>query len=204
MSAIFDKEFITPASDKKLIGAQLTVKIEDENVLAYHLVRIENVPVSAPNFGMKTLLQKSGLTAKFDLVDITNIVMTELGQPMHVFDADKISGNITVRSAKDGEEMIALNGETYKLANGDVVIADDREVLAIAGIIGGMSSAVSETTRNICFESACFDAAAVRQTSTRIGLRTDALMRFEKSLDPLLAETAMNRAIEMLAFLGKK
>lgn len=203
MSAIFDRTLASSLPSGKLSGNSMKVNIETTGVLAYHLVRLENVIAGAPHFGMKTLLERSGLASKFDLVDITNIVMTELGQPMHVFDADKITGNITVRQARDGEEMEALNGEKYTLTKDDIVIADDSEVLAIAGVIGGMSSAVSETTRNICFEAACFDAATVRQTSTRIGLRTDSLMRFEKSLDPLLAEPAMLRALEMLTFLGK-
>ena len=113
----------------------MKVNIESPHVLAYHLVRLDNVQADVPHFGLKSLLQRSGLPAKFDLVDITNIVMTELGQPMHVFDADKISGNVSVRQARDGEEMLALNGETYTLTKEDVVIADEREVLAIAGVI---------------------------------------------------------------------
>jgi len=188
MSAIFDRPFVSCLPTGKLPAASLNVKIDSPNVLAYHLVKLDNVSASAPHFGLKSLLQRSGLASKFDLVDITNIVITELGQPMHVFDADKITGNICVRQARDGEEIEALNGEKYTLKSSDIVIADDAQVLAIAGIIGGMSSAVTESTKNIYFESACFDAATVRQTSARIGLRTDSLMRFEKSLDPLLAE----------------
>ena len=204
MSAIFDRPLRTTLPSGKLTGSALTVHIESPKVLAYHLVKLENVQASTPHFGIGSLLARSGLSAKYDLVDITNIVMTELGQPMHVFDADKITGTITVRQARDGEEMEALNGEKYTLRSEDIVIADEARVLAIAGVIGGMYSAVSESTKNIYFESACFDAATVRQTSSRIGLRTDSLMRFEKSLDPLLAEPAMLRALEMLAFLGKK
>lgn len=115
MSAIYDRPLLTHVFSKKLPGSSLSVKVETLLAFAYHIVRLENVVASEPHFGIKTLLQKSGIASKFDLVDITNLVLTEIGQPMHVFDADKISGTLTVRMARDGEEMMALNGETYKL-----------------------------------------------------------------------------------------
>ncbi|MDP2103448.1 MAG: phenylalanine--tRNA ligase subunit beta, partial [Candidatus Gracilibacteria bacterium] len=130
-------------------------------------------------------------------------IMTELGQPMHAFDADKIEGNIIVRQAKDGETILALDGREYTLSHKDLVIADSKKPIAIAGIIGGMDSAVSETTRNVFFESACFDPVSVRLTAQRLGIRTDASMRYEKSLDPLLAETALPRIFDLLAFIKK-
>ncbi len=149
------------------------------------------------------MLRKAGLSPKFDLVDITNYIMTELGQPMHAFDAEKVVGTLTVRQARDGEAVLALDSKEYTLTSKDVVIADSEKVLAIAGVIGGMSSAISQTTKHVYFESACFDPVAVRLTSQRLAIRTDASMRFEKSLDPTLASRAMPRVVDLLKFLGK-
>ncbi|MDD3120502.1 MAG: phenylalanine--tRNA ligase subunit beta, partial [Candidatus Gracilibacteria bacterium] len=142
-------------------------------------------------------------TVKYDIVDITNWLLVEFGQPTHAFDADKIEGSITVRQALNGEKINALNGDTYELKDSDIVIADDKKILAIAGIMGGIDSAVTETTKNVCFEIATFDATTVRLTATRIGLRTDASARYEKSLDPLLNKPAFYRIIDLMKFLGK-
>lgn len=144
------------------------------------------------------MLRKSGLSPKYDLVDITNFIMTELGQPMHVFDADKVVGTIIVREARAGEKILALDNKEYELAASDIVIADEQKVLAIAGVIGGLDSAVTESTTNIIFESATFDAVTVRLTAQRLGIRTDASMRYEKSLDPLLPAAGLARALELL------
>jgi phenylalanyl-tRNA synthetase beta chain len=138
-----------------------------------------------------------------DLVDITNLLLTEFGQPMHVFDADKVSGTITVRLAKTGEKILALNGIEYELTSEDMVIADDHGPIALAGVIGGMNSAVSLETKNVIWESATFDAVSVRLSAQRHGVRTDASTRYEKSLDPLLAKFATARIWEYLEFLGK-
>ena len=152
---------------------------------------------------MDFMLRKAGLSPKFDLVDITNYIMTELGQPMHAFDAEKVVGDVVVRQAHDGENILALDSKEYTLTSKDMVIADSEKVLAVAGVIGGMSSAISETTKHVYFESACFDPVAIRLTSQRLAIRTDASMRFEKSLDPTLASRAMPRVFDLLKFLGK-
>lgn len=177
--------------------------IDSPNVLAYNLISVKSITVGSSPFGIDQMLRKSGISPKYDIVDITNYIMTELGQPMHAFDADKVDGNITVRQAKDGEMILALDGREYTLSHKDLVIADSKKPIAIAGIIGGMDSAVSETTKNVYFESACFDPVAVRLTAQRLGIRTDASMRYEKSLDPLLAERALPRIFDLLKFLGK-
>ncbi len=182
---------------------QLPLNIETDRCLAYNAIRMENISVWKSPLGISLMMQRSGLTPKMDLVDITNLILTEFGQPMHVFDADKISGNITVRLAKKWESIIALNGVEYELTEEDMVIADTHWPIAIAGIIGWMNSAVSETTKNIIWESATFDAVSVRLTAQRIGIRTDASTRYEKSLDPLLANFATSRIFDYLEFLGK-
>lgn len=177
--------------------------IESPNVLSYELISIENIQAGISPLGIDQMLRKAGISPKYDLVDITNYIMTELGQPMHAFDAEKVVGAITVRQARDGETMLALDAKEYTLTSKDIVIADSEKVLAVAGVIGGMNSAVSETTKNVYFEAACFDPVSIRLTSQRLAVRTDSSMRFEKSLDPTLAARALPRVFDLLKFLGK-
>lgn len=203
-SAIFNLPF-KPYSksylfDKEMLGC----KIESDKVLSYHLLKVENVQAAASPFWIAYSLFKSWINPKFDLVDMTNYIMTELGQPMHAFDADKIDWNITVRFAKKWEKMLALNGETYELDSADIVIADDKKVLAIWWIIGWQESAISETTKNIYIESACFHPTSIRLTSLRLWVRTDSSTRYEKSLDPLLSYKALSRSLDFLKFVWKE
>ena len=201
--AIFSLPF-TPYNGKlPTISGKLSVQIESPNVLSYELISVENIQAGISPLGIDQMLRKSGIAPKYDLVDIANFIMTELGQPMHAFDADKVVGDVTVRQARDGEIIIALDSKEYTLTSKDVVIADGEKVLAIAGVIGGMSSAVSETTKNVYFEAACFDPVSIRLTSQRLAIRTDSSMRFEKSLDPTLARRALPRVFDLLKFLGK-
>jgi len=201
--AIFNLPFAPYKGKKPASTKKLTVTIDSPNVLAYNLISVKNITVGTSPFGIDQMLRKSGISPKYDMVDITNYIMTELGQPMHAFDADKVDGNIIVRQAKDGETILALDGREYTLTHKDIVIADSKKPIAIAGIIGGMDSAVSDTTQNVFFESACFDPVSVRLTAQRLGIRTDASMRYEKSLDPLLAEMALPRIFDLLAFIKK-
>lgn len=186
-------------SEKK----EISVQIDSENVLSYSLIEVNNISVAPSPLGIDQMLRKSGITPKYDLVDITNYIMTELGQPIHAFDKEKVDGKIIVRQARAGELLLALDGKEYSLSPDDLVIADESKVLAIAGVIGGMSSAISETTKNVYFESACFDSVSIRLTSQRLAIRTDASMRFEKSIDPLLAKRVLPRVFDLLNFLKK-
>jgi phenylalanyl-tRNA synthetase beta chain len=201
--AIFSLPFTPYAGKLPEIAEKLVVKIETPNVLSYDLVSIEDIQSGISPIGIDQMLRKAGISAKFDLVDITNYIMTELGQPMHAFDAEKVVGGVTVRQACDGEIVLALDSKEYTLTSKDVVIADSEKVLAVAGVIGGISSAISETTKHVYFESACFDPVSIRLTSQRLAIRTDASMRYEKSLDPTLASRAMPRVFDLLKFLGK-
>jgi phenylalanyl-tRNA synthetase beta chain len=149
------------------------------------------------------MLHYAGIGSKMDIVDITNAISVELGQPMHVYDADRIDGDIVVRMAVDGEKLLALNNIEYTLTSDDIVIADQVRVLGIAGVIGGMYSAVGTETKNIVWESGCFDPTTIRLTAQRHGIRTDASTRYEKSLDPLSAYMALPRILEYMDFLGK-
>ena len=202
--AVFGLNFVPYVSDTQEQSAtEFPIKIETSRCLAYNVIKMEDISVSKSPFGMSLMMARAGLTPKMDLVDITNCLLTEFGQPMHVFDADKVSGSITVRLAKDGEKLLALNGETYELTSEDMIIADANWPIALAGIIGGMNSAVSESTQNVIWESATFDAVSVRLSAQRHGIRTDASTRYEKSLDPLLSTFALPRIMDYLGFLGK-
>jgi phenylalanyl-tRNA synthetase beta chain len=131
------------------------------------------------------------------LVDLTQLVMLETGQPLHAFDLDRIQGTLRARRARPDERLVTLEGQERVLAADDVVIADDRRVLALAGILGGKEGAVGAATTRVLLEAACFDPVRIRRTSSRLTLRTDASARFEKSLDPLGAEVAARRFLEL-------
>ncbi len=166
--------------------------------LRYSALAFEEVKVGPSPLWLQARLESLGLNPISNIVDVTNYILAELPQPMHAFDRDKLAGNtIFVRTAHSGERLAALNGETYKLAETDLVIADASGPIALAGVIGGADTAISETTTRIVLESANFQASSVRLTSARHKLRTDASMRFEKSLDPENTLRGLARAIEL-------
>lgn len=166
----------------------------------YSALLFDNVHVQPSPVGLRERLEHVGLNAINNIVDVTNFILAELPQPMHAFDADKLAGDtIFVRPARAGEQLRALNGEAYTLSTADLVIADAAGPVALAGVIGGSESAISETTTRIVLESANFQAAGIRLTSSRHKLRTDASMRFEKSLDPENTVRGLARAAELFA-----
>jgi phenylalanyl-tRNA synthetase beta chain len=202
--AVFDIPFTAHSPKNNIENTkELPLKIETDRCLAYNAIRMENITVGKSPMGIALMMERAGLTPKMDLVDITNLILTEFGQPMHVFDADKITGILTVRLARTWEKLLALNGIEYELTTEDMVIADDNWPLALAGIIGGMNSAVNESTRNVIWEISIFNAVSVRLSAQRHGIRTDGSTRHEKSLDPLLANFATSRLWDYLEFLGK-
>lgn len=176
------------------------IKIEDFTLCPrYSALVFENVSVKPSPLWLQYRLEAIGLNAINNIVDVTNYVMAELAQPMHAFDADKLNGPaIFVRSARAGEQFDALNGESYKLSPSNLVIADGQGPIALAGVIGGLHSAIGADTRRIVLESANFQAASVRKTSVALKLRTDASMRFEKSQDPTNTVRGLARAFELL------
>jgi len=140
-----------------------------------------------------------GLEPINNIVDAANYVMLEFGQPLHTFDLDKIEGKkIFIRRAKIGEQIDALDDKTYRLDKDNLVIADSEKILAIAGIKGGKSAAISKETKNIFLESANFDSVLIRASSQKLGLKTDASFRFEHGLDPNLAELAVDRLAQLI------
>lgn len=147
---------------------------------------------------MAERLRRAGNRCIHPVVDVTNYVMLELGQPMHAFDLGRIVGGIQVRGARTNEEIELLDGSTKKLEAGTLVIADDRTAIALAGIMGGMTSAVAAATRDIFLESAWFRPEAIAVRARQIGLHTDSSHRFERGVDPALQEHALERATALL------
>jgi len=169
----------------------------------YSALVFENVTVGPSPLWLQARLEAIGLNPISNIVDVTNYVMAELAEPMHAFDADLLHGNtIIVRRAEEGEELEALNGETYRLSPANLVIADRRGAVALAGVIGGAGSAIRESTRRIVLESANFDAASIRRTSAALKIRTDASMRFEKAQDPVNTVRALARAVELFQLVS--
>ena len=165
----------------------------------YSALVLENVRIGTSPLWLQARLESIGLNPINNIVDVTNYVLAELPQPMHAFDADQLmGGQILVRTAIPGERLPALNGESYELNPSDLVIADASGPIALAGVIGGSASAISENTTRIVLESANFLASSVRLTSSRHKLRTDASIRFEKSLDPENTVRGLARALELL------
>ncbi len=191
---------LLPLTEPRPQGSVIQVQIEDLSLCPrYSALVFENVTVAPSPLWLQFRLEAIGLNSINNIVDVTNYVMAELSQPMHAFDAEKLHGNtIFVRSARAGEKIVALNDQTYDLTSSNLVIADSAEPIAIAGLIGGLHSAIGPSTKRIVLESACFQAVSVRKTSVALKLRTDASMRFEKSQDPANTIRGLARALELL------
>lgn len=183
-------------------GAGDAVKIESANCAFYTLRRIGNVKVGPSPQWLRQRLEAVGLRAINNIVDITNYVMLELGQPLHAFDAAKVSGGITVRDARDGEKFLALDGREYTLSPRHVVISDDSRALALGGVMGGEESGVTSTTTEILLESAVFNSAAIRRTARALDLHSDSSHRFERGVNPKGVLAASARATELILELA--
>ncbi|MFA5128827.1 MAG: phenylalanine--tRNA ligase subunit beta [Patescibacteria group bacterium] len=163
---------------------------------------VENIKIGPSPTWLSARLESVGVRSINNIVDITNYVMLEFGQPLHAFDFDKIGDakqkTIVVREAKEGENFVTLDGAQRKLDKSMLVIADNKKAIALAGVMGGQNSEVNEKTSKIILESADFYFISVRKTSMKLGLRTEASIRFEKGLDPNLAELGMARVLELI------
>ncbi|MBI2686242.1 MAG: phenylalanine--tRNA ligase subunit beta [Acidobacteria bacterium] len=169
----------------------------------YSCLAFENVTIGPSPLWLQYRLESIGLNPINNIVDVTNWVMAELAQPMHAFDLDKIQGDtIIVRTAGEGESFAALNDNTYALDSSNLVIADASGAIALAGVIGGGPSAITSETTRLLLESANFHAASVRRTSSKVKLRTDASMRFEKSQDPENTARGLARAVALLRMVS--
>ncbi len=181
-----------------------SVRIDAPDLCQRYAARIvRNVVIGPSPLWMQRRLRSAGMRPINNMVDITNYVMLELGQPMHAFDLEDLAGaSIIVRRAQSGEQMKTLDGQIRQLDNEMLVIADADRAVAVAGVMGAENSEVKPTTRTVLLESARFQPTSVRRTATRLGLRTEASSRFEKGLDPIQAERAVDRACELIEMLG--
>jgi phenylalanyl-tRNA synthetase beta chain len=206
VAAILGKPLLDPIQLSLVPSAPSPVSIDIPDLdlcPRYSALVFENVTVQPSPLWLQYRLTSIGLNPINNIVDLTNYIMAEIAQPMHAFDRDVLRGSIIwARPAESGERIVALNEEEYGLTPANLVIADAGGPIAIAGVIGGMDSAIVEKTTSIVLESANFQAASVRKTSAALKLRTDASMRFEKSQDPLNTVRGLARAVELLAELS--
>jgi phenylalanyl-tRNA synthetase beta chain len=168
----------------------------------YSVRHLEGVSVGPAPEWMRQRLEALGMRAINNVVDITNWVMLETGQPLHAFDADKLRGSLGVRFAVPGESIVALDGKTYALSTSDLVIADESGPVAIAGVMGGAGTAVDEGTQRVALESAAFEPGLIRRTSRSLGLSSESSYRFERGVDAAGTLRASQRAASLLAELA--
>lgn len=189
--------------DKKEIEG-LKVDITAPDLCYRYIARVvKNVKVGPSPDWMKKRLKACGMKSINNIVDITNYVMLEMGQPMHAFDINSISGkHITVRRAENGEKITTLDEAERVLDEKDLVIADEEKAVAIAGVMGGLNSEIEKDTQTVVFESAMFYGGNIRKTAKKVGLRTESSARYEKGLSSENTLRAINRAVELVELLG--
>ena len=185
------------------IADMLKVSVETALCKRYMARVVKSIKVAPSPRWIRERLRASGVRPINNIVDITNYVMLEYGQPMHAFDYKLVDdGVIRVRQAKSGEKITTLDGVERELTEKMMVIADEDKPIAVAGVMGGEFSGIMDDTNTIVFESACFDGASVRTTAKALGMRTDASARYEKGLPAKLCEYALDRACELIEILG--
>ena len=182
----------------------LKVDIEAKDLCYRYMARVlKNVKIEESPDWMKRRLKACGVRSINNIVDITNYVMLEIGEPMHAFDINSVEGkHIIVRRAKDNETITTLDEEKRNLDSSMLVIADEEKPVAIAGVMGGANSGITENTKTVVFEAAVFKRGSVRLTAKKVGLRTESSTRYEKGLSPEIALRAINRAIELAEQIG--
>lgn len=185
-------------------GKFVSLKIENTELCTRYSARlVRNVKIGPSPKWMRERLAAGGIRPINNLVDITNYVMLEYGQPMHAFDFSCLEGgHIVVRTAREGETLTTLDGKERVLKPSMLCICDDSRPVGIAGVMGGANSEITEGTDMVLFESACFNGTSVRRTAAELNMRTDASSRFEKGLDPYMTKTAADRACELVELLG--
>lgn len=206
-SATFSIPFTPPSLPQLPAPTEKTdsffVSVESPLCSCYLARRITNVKIKPSPRWMRERLRASGVRPINNLVDITNFVMLECGRPMHAFDARVLQGNeIHIRAAEEGETITTLEGETHTLSPANLVIADAKNPVALAGVMGGEKSGITEQTTEVILESACFDGGSVRMTAKEFGLRTESSARFEKGLRPDGCEYPLARACQLIEELG--
>ena len=204
----FGKDFVMPSNEVKAndedINDYVSVEVADPDLCSRYCARVvKNIKIEPSPEWMQRRLAASGIRPINNLVDITNYVMEEYGQPMHAFDLDTIDGKkIIVKRAKDGDEFQTLDGQIRKLDSEMLMINDANKAIGVAGIMGGENSKITDDVKTMLFEAATFNGANIRKSAKRLGLRTDASGKFEKGLDPRNALDAINRACALIEELG--
>ena len=207
-AATFRKEFVPPVvtetGNDEDVNDYIKVSVENTDLCPRYCARVvKNVKVGPSPKWMQRRLASVGIRPINNLVDITNYVMEEYGQPMHAYDLDTIAGRqIVVKTAQDGDKFTTLDGQERNLDSDVLMICDGEKQIGIAGIMGGENSMITDNVQTMLFEAACFDGVNIRKSSKRVGLRTDASGKFEKGLDPNNAKAAIDRACQLVEELG--
>ena len=207
-AATFNKEFkppvVTETGNDEDVNDYISVEVQDTDLCPRYTARVvKNLKIGPSPKWMQQRLASQGIRSINNLVDITNYVMEEYGQPMHAYDLSTIAGNkIVVRRANDGDTFVTLDGQERKLDHDVLMICDGEKEIGIAGIMGGENSMVTDSIDTLLFEAACFDGTNIRLSSRRIGLATDAAAKFTKGLDPNLAMEAIDRACQLIEEMG--
>lgn len=207
-AATFGKEFyppvVTPTGNDEDVNDYIKVTVKDTDLCPRYCARVvKNIKIGPSPKWMQRRLASVGIRPINNLVDITNYVMEEYGQPMHAYDLDTIEGReIIVRTAEKGEKFTTLDGQEREMDESVLMICDGKKSIGIAGIMGGENSMITDDVHTMLFEAACFDGTNIRKSSKKIGLRTDASGKFEKGLDPNNAQAAIDRACQLVEEMG--
>ena len=207
-AATFRKEFcppvVTPTGNAEDVNDYIKVTVKDTDLCPRYCARVvKNIKIGPSPEWMQRRLASVGIRPINNLVDITNYVMEEYGQPMHAYDLDTIAGHeIIVRRAEDGEKFVTLDGQERQMDSSVLMICDGEKSVGIAGIMGGENSMITDDVQTMLFEAACFDGTNIRKSSKKVGLRTDASGKFEKGLDPNNAQAAIDRACQLIEEMG--
>ena len=207
-AATFGKKFcppvVTPTGNSENAADYIKVSVKNTDLCPRYCAKVvKNIKIGPSPEWMQRRLASVGIRPINNLVDITNYVMEEYGQPMHAYDLDTIAGHkIIVRRAKDGDKFTTLDGQERQMDESVLMICDGRKSIGIAGIMGGENSMITDDVHTMLFEAACFDGTNIRKSSKKVGLRTDASGKFEKGLDPNNAQAAIDRACQLVEEMG--
>ena len=207
-AATFGKEFVPPVVEKtgnsEDVNDYIKVTVKDSDLCSRYTARVvKNIKIAPSPEWMQRRLAAQGIRPINNIVDITNYVMEEYGQPMHAYDLDKIEGKeIIVRRAEKNEKFVTLDGQERTLDDSVLMICDGKKAIGMAGIMGGENSMITDDVTTMLFEAACFDGTNIRLSGKKVGMRTDASAKFEKGLDPNLAMEATDRACQLIEELG--
>ena len=208
VAATFNKEFkppvVTETGNQEDVNDYVKVTVENTELCSRYCARVvKNIKIGPSPEWMQRRLASVGIRPINNLVDITNYVMEEYGQPMHAYDLDTLAGHeIVVKNAEDGQKFVTLDGQERQMDKDVLMICDGEKAVGIAGIMGGENSMITDDVKTMLFEAACFDGVNIRKSSKRVGLRTDASGKFEKGLDPNNAKAAIDRACQLIEELG--